>query len=519
MIEKGRHYNVCRLDNNRYTIDSMTLSKSDYLLFLRHPAWLWMKKHDKEKLPLIDAATQAIFDTGHLFESYAEQLFPDAVRLGFNDYTEYVNLPKRTSEALQQGAKTIFQGRFEVGNLTCIVDVLERVEGNVFDLYEIKSSTKVKIEHEHDLAFQVVVLERAGITIRNTHVIHANNKYIRKGAINIKEIIKITDVTEAVRLLHDETKANIKEALQVMESRTPPELSPRFVRMGPINEWLSIYKTLYPDFDPHCIYNLATLNPELVGELEDLGITHIKDIPDHIKVSTKQRRQIEATKSNQRFIEKAKIQEFIGKIQYPLYFLDYETLSSVVPSFDGIRPHQQVPFQYSLHILESPDAEIQHKEYLHTDNSHPGLPLLQQLKEDIGEAGTVLVWYESFEKGRNKELGEMFPEYAKCMQKINERVVDLMVPFDQGWFVDKDFFGSASIKKVLPVLVTELSYKKLNIQEGASAQRLWMETVLDGKNKETKEQIMADLIEYCKLDTLAMVQLFKFLQSEVDKNT
>ena len=190
-------------------------------------------------------------------------------------------------------------------------------------------------------------------------------------------------------------------------------------------------------------------------------------------------------------------------------------MSSVIPPFDGIKPYQQVPFQYSLHILESPEAELKHKEFLHTQNSHPGLPLLQKLKEDIGIEGTVLVWNEKFEKGRNKELGVMFHEYAEFMQSVNNRIIDLMIPFYQGWFVDKDFFGSASIKKVLPVLVSELSYKTLAIQEGASAQRIWMETILDGKNADTKDKIMADLIEYCKLDTLAMVQLFKVLQVEV----
>lgn len=493
----------------------MTLSKSEYMLFLRQPAWLWLKKHDKAKLPEIDLATQALFDNGHLFESYAEQLFPESTRLGFTDYLTYASLPKRTTDALESGAKTILQGRFEAGQLTCIIDVLDRVEGNVFDLYEIKSSTSVKIEHENDLAFQVVVLEQAGLTIRNVSVIHVNNKYIREGVIDPKEITKTTDVTEAVRLLIDETKLNIQQALKTIQSDTPPGMSPRFVHLGPIDEWLAIYKSLYTDLDPHSIYHLATLKPQLVGELEDLGITHIKDIPEHVSLTEKQWRQVQATKSNQRSIDTHKISEFVQSIQYPLYFLDYETLSSVIPSFDGIRPYQQVPFQYSLHILQSPDAPIEHKEYLHTENTHPGLPLLQRLKEDIGDTGTILVWYEKFEKSRNKELGEMFPEYADFMQGVNDRVIDLMLPFAQGWFVDKDFYGSASIKKVLPVLVTDLSYKELNIQEGASAQRLWMETILDGKNAETKNQIMTDLIEYCKLDTLAMVQLFKVLQAEI----
>ncbi len=493
----------------------MTLSKSEYMMFLKQPAWLWLKKHDKTKLPEVDLATQAMFDNGHLFETYAEQLFSQSIMLGFNGYQEYLNLPRRTTEALENGAKTILQGRFESESITCIFDVLDKVEGNVFDLYEIKSSTSVKIEHEYDLAFQVVVLEQAGLTIRNVCVIYVNNQYKRNGPIDTKALTKTTDVTEAVRLLIDETKLNIQQAIRTIQSDTPPGMSPRFVRFGPIEEWLNIYKSLYKDLDPHSIYHLATIKPQLIGELEDLGITHIKDIPDHIELSQKQKRQVHVTKTNQRLIEKEKISDFMKNIKFPLYFLDYETFSSIIPPFDGIKPYQQVPFQYSLHILESPEAQLQHKEYLHTENTHPGLPLLEQLTADIGNQGTVLVWYEKFEKSRNKELGEMFPEYAEFMKDVNNRVVDLMIPFSEGWFVDKDFFGSASIKKVLPVLVSEFSYKELNIQEGASAQRLWMETILDGKNLETKNKIMTDLIEYCKLDTLAMVQLYKVLQAEL----
>ena len=96
------------------------LSKSDYMLFLRHPAWLWLKRYDKNKLPPVDDNTQAMFDAGHDFEKYAESLFPNGVRLGFNNYDEYLSLPARTQESLQHGAEVIFQGRFEVDNLTCI---------------------------------------------------------------------------------------------------------------------------------------------------------------------------------------------------------------------------------------------------------------------------------------------------------------------------------------------------------------------------------------------------------------
>jgi hypothetical protein len=277
---------------------------------------------------------------------------------------------------------------------------------------------------------------------------------------------------------------------------------------------MDIYRILYPQDERHNIYNLTRINPDIIGQLEDLGIKLIADIPDSFKLNSRQKIQVKAVKENQRSVNKRKIKEFLSQFKYPLYFLDYETFSDVIPPFDYTYPYQQIPFQYSLHKIDG-QGIMTHMEFLHQENTNPGRPLLEQLKKDIGNEGTVLVWNESFEKGRNTELGQMFPNYAEMMKRLNERIIDLMVPFSTGLFVDKDFFGSASIKKVLPVLISELSYEKLNIHEGGMASRAWKETILEGKNPDKKEQIMKDLLAYCRLDTLAMVQLFKFLEKEV----
>lgn len=145
----------------------MLLSKSDYMLFLKHPAWLWLKKYNKSKLPLTDENTQSMFDAGHLFENYAERLFPDGLKLGFENYNEYLSLPGRTIQALKNGTKTIFQGRFEYGHLTFIGDIIRLAGDNTLDLYEIKSTTGIKPGHELDLAFQMFVLESIGFKVGN----------------------------------------------------------------------------------------------------------------------------------------------------------------------------------------------------------------------------------------------------------------------------------------------------------------------------------------------------------------
>ena len=487
------------------------------MMFLKHPAWLWLKKHDKYKLPQPDANLQALFDMGNEFEKYAEQLFPEATRLGFSDYYQYLDLPKRTLYALEQGAKTIFQGRFEADNITCIIDVLDRVSDTEFDLYEIKASTEPKPEHEHDLAFQVIVLEGAGIKIRNVLVINVNNQYVRDGEINIKELSKTTDVTKKVRGKMEATGVGIQRAIKVVESSERPDISPRYADFGGFNEWMDIYKNLVGDVDTYSIYNLFSPGATRIGELEDLGINLIKDIPDDFKLSEKQQLQVEATKSDKQYIDKESIAEFLKNLTYPLYFLDYETFSGLIPQFDGIRPYQNVPFQYSLHILESAQARLVHKEYLHTDNTNPAKPLIEQLKRDIGDSGSIIVWYQSFEKGCNETLAGMFPEHENFLSALNGRIEDLIIPFAKNMFVDKDFFGRASIKYVMPALVPELSYKSLAIQEGGSASRIWMETVFENKNADDKDKIMSDLIEYCKMDTVAMVKILERLEKEINK--
>lgn len=489
----------------------MQLSKSDYTTYLKHPAWLWIKKHAKTILPPIDPATEAIFETGHEFEQYAEALFPGGVTLGFSDYDEYLSLPERTTQALDEGVLTIFQGRFEHDQLTFICDVIQVVGNKEVDLIEIKSSTSAKPEHIVDLAFQMVVLEKCGYEIRNISVIHVNNQYVRNGEINAKEITAKTDVTESVKAARDFTLQKIDEALQVMALSECPDVSPLSADSKSFGEWLEIYKHLKSP-KPGSIFDLCQMDAKTLQNLQTNNITLIKDIPADFVLKPKQRLQVEALRQGHPTIQADKIKEFLATFTYPLYFFDYETLGSLVPYFDGLKPYQQLPFQYSLHILDGPDAELRHMEFLHRDSANPAELLTKSLISHIGDTGTVVTWNMGFEKSCNSLLGTLLPEHADFYDKLNSQIVDLMTPFSKNWYVDADFCGSASIKKVLPVLIPELSHKLLDISDGSTAQRLWMEAVLDGKRPDEKDKILGDLIEYCKLDTLAMVEIFNVLR-------
>ncbi len=488
------------------------ISKTDYMAYLKHPALGWMRVNAPEMIPPVSPGLQAIFDTGHEFEHYAENLpqFIGGVSLGFNTPEEYENLPKKTLETIKNGSKTIFQGRFEYKDLSFICDILQVINERTVDLYEIKSSTKAKPEHIDDLAFQTVVLEGLNFVVRNIGVIHVNNSYEKHGPVLPEDITKTTMVTEEVKAKIPQTKNNIAHFLMVARSATPPDTNPIYASNSGFSEYLDVYKFNY-SVPENSVLNLTSLNAKQLKQLQDSGLEYIDDIPDYIRLSNKQKNQVITTKNKEPLVNKKALEQFLQQLEYPLYFLDYETLGSLAPYFDGLKPYQQLPFQYSLHVLENPGAELVHKEYLHKTDESPTAELTKNLLADIGENGTILVWNSSFEKNCNNLLGKIAREHKDKLKAVNNRIVDLMIPFSNQWFVDYRFKGSASIKNVLPVMAPELSYKNLDIQEGGTAQRLWMEAVLEKKHEANKQKILDDLVLYCGLDTLAMVEIYKKL--------
>ncbi len=496
----------------------MMLSKSDYMLFLRHPAWLWLKKHAKHVLPPIDPSLQARFDEGHAFEPYAEELFPGLLRLGFSDFSSYLSLPERTLDAWRNGASVVAQGRYEDGNITCISDIVSRKDDG-YVLTEIKSGTSAKPEHIFDLAFQRVVLESAGFPITRCEVAHVNRDYVRNGPINPQELVAVSDITDAVAEQFDKTRRLIDQALSVVSSGAMPNPAPELARLRSYDEWLDIREHLDPPLERDSIHRLPFMNAEKASELIAEGITRIDEIADPSGLGKSTQRYLRARAKGIRTIDHAELDRFLGETAFPVYYFDYETSQSLLPPWDGTRPYQQVPFQYSLHIQHEPDGDIEHREYLHRGAGNPIPVLLEKLRDDIGDNGSVLVWYAPFEKSRNNEMAAAYPEHAEFLEALNARVVDLMKPFADEVINDPAFKGSASIKSVLPALLPDLSYDDLGIKEGASASRLWKEVTLTNPNDPAREKVYEDLVAYCTRDTWAMVAIHHELLVAKDRPT
>lgn len=492
----------------------MYVSKSDYITFLKHPAWIWLKKHSPKILPKPDENSRAVIDGGIQFEHFAEAIFENASKVISKEFGDFEARATETKRLIEQRTEVILQAVFINGDYLCISDAL-RLTDDRYELIEIKAVTKPDKEHFCDLAFQRAVIENTGTPISKCLVLHANKDYIRLGNIKIDEITQFSDVTTQVEKQILNTTERMKSALSVLSLETMPSDSLRYVGLGAAAEWRPIFKSLHPEIPPYSIYDLASNKgagmDKLIGQLEDDNVLLMVDIPDSAKLQTHQKEQIAVTRLDQPIINIDQIKLFMNNLIFPLYFLDYESINLIMPPFDNTWPYEQVVFQQSLHIMQV-DGTLTHQEYLHDTNTNPMPKIIESLESTIGDAGSIIVWNQTFEKSRHTDMAKLYPAKASFMESLNDRVVDLMIPFSKNMYQDMHFKGSASIKKVLPVLCPELTYKTLGIQEGLTASRSWKEAIVDG-TRDDKDEILSNLKEYCGLDTYAMVAIYNALRS------
>lgn len=229
---------------------------------------------------------------------------------------------------------------------------------------------------------------------------------------------------------------------------------------------------------------------------------------DPAELSPAQQLVHEAHRTDAPVIDHGVVNEFLTDLTYPLHFLDYEAFASAIPMIDGAWPHAQIPFQFSLHVLDE-DGALSHHEYIAEDVEMPSA-MLEALSKTVEPTGSVISWHKSYENTRNREMAEQFPQYARFLEDLTERTVDLEDIFKTG-YVDIAFRGSTSIKKVLPVLVPELTYEGLEIADGTAAMEGWLEMVRLPAG-EGRRALQHALLEYCKQDTLAMVRILEFLK-------
>jgi len=456
---------------------------------------------------------------GYEVELFARNLYPNAKLVT----GKLQDAATQTNDFLEGGSKELFQASFLVDDLFASCDILLWNEMfGAWDIIEVKSSTdkgyqkNKKKEHILDASFQRHVAQKTGLKVVNVYLLELNKKYYKNGEINPNELFNLTEITTECIDLEDQIIADLQDVKSLLGNSNPLEYSCKY--KGRSRHCRS-FNYLYTTVPKYSVYDLRAIgaSKKKLCNLIDSGYLKLEDIPDDFELTNRHARQRRVTITNETIFEKEKIQQQFDELEYPLYFLDYETLACGIPKFDNTYPYQQTVFQYSLHILQR-DGTITHKEYIHKDQSTPVYIIAKKLREEFGDQGHVVVWNRSFEGKCHQDLAIINPELSDFLLGLNDRIYDLMKIFERMEYLHTDFKGKYSIKNILPVMCPELSYDNLQVSNGAEAVVEYENLVFGDVPNELREDKFYALLEYCKLDTWAMVRIFQELEKMVNSN-
>ena len=487
------------------------ITKSLYCSLLSCDRYAWLSRHKPEKY--VEKKQEDVLQNGKEVGELARNLFGDFDLIVFNKNIN--TMIEETQESVERGTHIIAEASFRFENAFCSVDILKNDIDGV-EVYEVKSSTEVQDIYLDDVAFQVYILRHLGYRVKKANIVYLNSEYVRHGDLELDKLFVIEDITEAIKPREALVKDNITRILNNLNNKEEIE--------NDIDSYC--FKPYECPFIEYCMKDLPKPN---VFDIRRMKITDklrlykagkisFEDLVNE-NINEKYLQQIDFELNDKDdYINKENIEDFLNKLSYPLYFLDFETYQQAIPLYDGISPYMQIPFQYSLHYIN--DNTLEHTEFLGEEGTDPRRKLALSLISDIKPDTCVLAYNMSFEKGVIKNLAKMYPDLSKALMNIHDNIVDLMVPFYNRDYYTKNMKGSYSIKYVLPALFPDdpsLNYHNLKLIHNGSEAMNAFNTLTD-YDDEQRKIIRKNLLEYCKLDTFAMVKIWQKLNEICGKD-
>ena len=479
------------------------LTTAKYLNGIHCLKRLWYEEKHPEKALPTSLSQQRLFDQRKTVKTRAYSQFPEGVHID----AEIPDVAVRhTKAAISRGESCLFNAAFRSNGVFVRCDILQKDEKG-WRVIEIKASKRVKKEYLLTLALQNYILDTSDVPISATQLMLLNEACVYP---DLSDLFVFEDVTDKVNFL----KREVPGYLLTFKTTRRRDVEPNILIGKNLcnRPHRCPYKTSCWVFVPkNSVFTIPKIKDPEATLLAENGIFHLSDLPTDFPLTPSQSTYVNSVLQNKPAIDRAAIRQALATLQYPIHFLDFETDRPAIPRFNGFKVYEEFPFQYSCHILQS-DGVVRHHEYLHTDISDPRLSLLQSLLAHISDRGSIVVYNRSFERRILRGLAESFPEYTPALHSIIKRLWDQLAVLRKH-YEHPDFCGSKSLKAVLPVLVPSLSYKTLDIQEGGDAPAVW-NMMLSANNETEKEEWNRRLRAYCKLDTLAMVEIHKVLQEK-----
>ena len=482
---------------------SHRLSKSRFTAGLQCQRQLWWRVHEPRAPELQpDAALQAVFDMGNRVGERARQEFPNSTLIDF-DYRRPLASVKPTRKAIDAGAAAILEASFFEDGIFVAVDALCK-EGDGWVLTEVKATSRVKPQHIPDAAVQAHVVEKAGLPVARVELMHLNraHRHPNDGPLFIRADIS-AEVAELRGNITDEARAQLH-----MLAGPLPDVVPGPHCTSPY-DCPFLHRCAAPAPD-HSIGDLNGIRANTLDELRDAGIETVDQIPSDFPLKPLWARHRAALLQNDLIVEPG-LQSALAAYRYPIAMLDFETVAPALPVWDGCSPFGPVPVQFSVHTMDD-NGDVSHSAHLAEGQGDPRPQVAKALADALDGAQTILAWHASVEKRCLTSLAQASPEHAPALLEARDKTQDLLVVVKNHLY-HPDFRGSFSIKNVVPALLPEMAYDKLEIADGQAASARLEELLCRSEALSTSDgnALRAQLCAYCEHDTAVMVELFRYL--------
>jgi len=487
-------------------------SKAIFLQYLQCPKLAWISYHIPKKLPPLDSSAEYRIKEGKVVESYAHQLFPNALLIDHS--RPFEDVISQSNDAINRSSLPIFNTILRAHDFIAEVDILLPVEDE-FDLYEIKPSTIAKPDDIPDIAFLKYVAEQRGLRIRKCFLVLLNGSYARKREIEPEHLFKTGNVSEGVQeygQLHD-INAQVERALLACHQNTCPDTKIGVQCSNDCQMRNICWKKV--DAVKNNIFNLYRLPRKMMFEWYEHGIIKKTEIPKKYLLNERQKIQIQTETSGKIHVNKDAVREFCNQLTYPLYFLDFETFSCAIPLIDDSKPFETIPFQYSLHVIEKAlNNTPKHFSWIWNREAEndPREVLLHRLQSRLGNNGSIIAYNAVFEMTVLKQAAKICPAYEKWLDGILKRFIDMLMPFRNFAVYHPDQKGSCSLKAVLPAL-TGHSYDRLIIGDGEQASSEYLKIARGATKGADKQAILENLEIYCGQDSMAMIEILRKMKT------
>jgi predicted RecB family nuclease len=486
----------------------MLLTKSKHLAAVQCLKRLYLTVHAPELAAQPDESDQSIIEQGREVGVLARQMFPGGVVVESRDREQAIRMTRELIDNPEVPA--IFEGAFEHRDVFARVDILQRRRDKRWRLIEVKSTTAVKDHHLDDLAIQHRVVTRSGVDVAASCLAHVSRDYVYDGGpIDAGRFFRIRNVTGQVERLQPELTVQLRSEFRILAMPEAPNIPAGRQCSDPFT--CEFFDHCNPPIPDDHILRLPRIHASTVAKLVALGVQSIHEIPEHYPLTGRLRRACTSVQMGEPWYS-AEIGEELSKLKYPLYFADFETINPALPRFAGMRPYDQLPFQWSVHVQRQPGATPEHFEFLATDTSDPRPTFVTALCDALGDRGSIVVYHQQFESQRLADLASWLPKFSGRINRIQHRLWDLL-PIIRDHVYHPAFGGSYSLKSVLPALVPGMSYDGMEVADGQAAGLAWESLIGSDCDEAERQRIRKALLDYCGQDTLALLALTRRLIS------